>query len=148
MTKDVLIRISGVQMSEDDTDNIEVITAGNYFLKNGKHYILYDEVIEGFEGVVKNTIKISSEVMDIRKNGVSSIHMTFEPEKKSLTSYVTPMGELIVGISTRQISIREEEDSLNVNVDYKLDINYEHVSDCKIRLDVYSREKASLNLTS
>lgn len=148
MTRDVLIRISGVQIAEDGTDNIEVITAGDYFLKNGKHYILYDEVIEGFDGVVKNTIKITPEAMDIKKNGVSSIHMTFEPDKKSLTSYVTPMGELIVGISTSRISIREEEDSLNVNVDYQLDINYEHVSDCKIKLDVYSREKASLNLTS
>ena len=148
MTRDVLIRISGVQMSDDDTDNIEVITAGDYFLKNGKHYILYDEVVEGYEGVVRNTIKISSDVMDIRKSGVSSVHMTFEPEKKSLTSYVTPVGELMIGISTSRISINEQEDSLNVKVDYKLDINYEHISDCKIKLDVYSRQKASLNLTS
>lgn len=146
MTRDVLIRISGVQMAEEESDNFEVITAGNYFLKNGKHYILYEEQMEGFEGIVKNTIKISPQGMDIKKSGISSVHMAFAPDKKHVASYVTPMGELIVGVNVNQISIDEDEDSLKVKVDYSLDINYEHVSDCEILLNVCSRAKADLNL--
>jgi uncharacterized beta-barrel protein YwiB (DUF1934 family) len=42
MTKDVLIKISGLQSMDGDSDNIEVITTGEYFLKNGKHYVIYD----------------------------------------------------------------------------------------------------------
>lgn len=147
MTRDVLIRISGVQMAEDDSDNIEMITSGDYFRKNGKHYILYDEVMEGFTGIVKNTIKVSSRGMDIKKSGASNVHMIFEPETKSIASYATPLGEMMIGISTNQLSINEAEDRLQVKVLYSLDINYDHISDCEIMLDVSSRKKTDLNLT-
>ena len=146
MTRDVLIRISGFQMLEDEQDNIEVIAPGDYFLKNGKHYILYDEIIEGFEGVVKNTIKVAPDCMDIRKSGISNVRMSFEADKKNISSYATPLGEMMIGISTNQISVAEAEDSLKIRVDYSLDINYEHVSDHEISIDVYSKEKADLNL--
>ena len=47
MTRDVLVRISGLQLIDGEHDDVEVITSGDYFWKNGKHYILYDEVIDG-----------------------------------------------------------------------------------------------------
>ena len=47
-------------------------------------------------------------------------------------------GDMVVGIQANRIKINEEPDSLLVNVDYSLDINYEHLSDCSIRLDVQS----------
>ena len=40
MTRDVLISIRGAQIQEADQEQIELITTGDYFLKNGKHYIL------------------------------------------------------------------------------------------------------------
>ena len=43
MTKDVLVKISGLQFAEDqDNGPVEIITTGNYYKKNGKHYILPD----------------------------------------------------------------------------------------------------------
>lgn len=148
MTKEVLIRISGFQMLEGQNDDIEVITAGAYYQKNGKHYIIYDEVMDGLGGSVKNTVKISPASMDIRKNGIASAHMIFEQHKKNMTRYATPMGDMMVEISTDSIKIKEEEDRLQVSVDYSLDINYEHVSKCNIVMDVYSKEKADLHLQS
>ena len=47
MTRDVLIRLSGLQSMEDDEGVVEVITAGDYFWKNNKHYLIYDEIMEG-----------------------------------------------------------------------------------------------------
>lgn len=146
MTRDVLIKISGLQMMDEDSDNVEVITTGDYFLKNGKHYIIYDEVLDGFDGSIRNTVKISPDTMDVRKQGVIGAHMEFAVGKKSMTRYATPVGEMIVEISTNEIRVEEQEDNLKVQVDYSLDINYEHVSDCSIMMDVSSRETATLNL--
>ena len=50
MTKDVLITISGIQMMDEEDSDVEMIVRGDYYQKNGKHYILYEEVMEGFEG--------------------------------------------------------------------------------------------------
>lgn len=146
MTRDVLIKISGLQAMDGENDSVEVITTGDYFLKNGRHYVVYDEVMEGFEGNVRNLLKISSDKLDVCKNGIANAHMVFEQDRKNLTRYATPMGEMVVEVSTNRISLEEQEDSLKVSVDYSLDINYSHVSDCNITVDVCSRENATLEL--
>lgn len=148
MTKEVLIRLSGLQMIEEaGKDHLEMITTGDYFRRNGKHFIIYNEMIDGMTGTVRNTVKITPETMDIRKQGVTNAHMIFEQDKKNLTRYATPMGDLMVGINTNRISIEEEEDRLNVSVEYSLDINYEHVSECNITMEICSKEKADLRLS-
>ena len=67
MTKEVLISISGIQMSGEEENDIEMVTIGDYYRKNGKHYIIYDEIPEGETEVIKNTIKVGPDVMDIIK---------------------------------------------------------------------------------
>lgn len=146
MTKDVLITISGVQMADGDNSDVEMITAGVYYQKNGKHYITYDEVMEGYDGIVRNLIKIQPDSMDIIKSGLTNVHMTFEKNKKRLTCYATPMGDMMVGLNTKSISVDEQEDSLKVSVEYSLDINYQHISECNIQVDIQSRSHAQVHL--
>lgn len=146
MTKEVLVKISGLQSMEEDSDQVEVITIGDYFLKNGKHYVIYDETVDGFEGNIRNTVKISENMMEIRKQGIAMAHMVFEKDKKTLTRYATPVGEMIIEVTTNEIEMKEEEHSLRVRVNYALDINYEHVSDCKIIMDICSKGMADLKL--
>ena len=146
MTKEVLVKISGLQSMEEDSDQVEVITIGDYFLKNGKHYVIYDETVDGFEGNIRNIVKISENMMEIRKQGIAMAHMVFEKDKKTLTRYATPVGEMIIEVTTNEIEMKEEEHSLRVRVNYALDINYEHVSDCKIIMDICSKGMADLKL--
>lgn len=146
MTKEVLIRISGLQIMDEEGNDVEVITTGDYFLKNGKHYIIYDEILDGFEGNIRNTVKVAPDLMDIRKQGIANAHMIFEQDKRNMTRYATPMGDMMVEISTNRIQVDEQEDRLKVLVDYSLDINYEHISECSITMDVCSKGKAELRL--
>ena len=146
MTKDVLITISGMQMIDGDNSDIEMITTGAYYMKNGKHYITYEEILEGYEGKIRNLIKIQPNSMDIIKSGLTNVHMTFEKNKKRLTCYATPMGDMMVGLNTKSILVSEQEDNLNVKVEYSLDINYQHISECSIMVDVRSRSHAQVKL--
>lgn len=148
MTKDVLIKISGMQAMEEDSDTIEMITAGDYYQKNGKHYVVFDEVMEGFEGSIHNIMKLSADLLDIRKTGIIGTHMIFTPGQTEKTHYATPMGEMYIETTTNKIFLEEQEDTLKMKVEYSLDINYEHVSDCTITVDITSRGKAQLNLNS
>lgn len=146
MTKEVLIRISGLRIMDGDQEDVEVITKGEYYWRNGKHYVFYDEVVEGFEGSIRNMVKITPEMMEIRKQGITSTNMIFEQGQKKMARYITPMGEMTVEIGTSRIEVDTQEDSLKVSVNYGLDINYQHVSDCSICLDVSSLDKAQLHL--
>ena len=49
-------------------------------------------------------------------------------------------------MTTSRIGFEEENDHLKVEVEYSLDINYDHVSDCRIVLDVTSKGCAKLEL--
>ena len=51
MTKDVLITIRGVHTVDEEDNDVEMIVRGDYYQKNGKHYVLYEELIEGFKAV-------------------------------------------------------------------------------------------------
>ena len=138
MTKDVLITIRGVHTLDHEDNDVEMIIRGDYYQKNGKHYILYEEILEGAEERVKNVIKISPSSMDIIKKGVTNSRMLFEKNKKNLSCYSTPVGNLVIGIQANHFYVEEQENSIKVNVDYSLDINYEHMSDCRICVDVPS----------
>ena len=71
MTKEVLLTIAGLQLLEGEEGlPVEVVTAGNYYHRNGKHYILYDEVVEGCSGHVHNTVKIGEESLEVLKKGI------------------------------------------------------------------------------
>lgn len=142
MTKDVLLRIRGLQIiGEGEEEPIEVIAPGTYFEKNGKHYIKYDEVLEGFEGTVQNLIKVDKSSMEVTKRGVANVHMVFEENKKNLSYYNTPFGNLLVGISATDIVLDAREDSMDIRVDYALEVNYEHLADCSISMNVQAKKE-------
>ena len=122
MTKDVLITIRGVHTLDHEDNDVEMIVRGDYYQKNGKHYILYEEILEGAEERVKNVIKISPSSMDIIKKGVTNSRMLFEKNKKNLSCYSTPVGNLVIGIQANHFYVEEQENSIKVNVDYSLDI--------------------------
>ena len=52
MTQEVLLTISGLHQMEfmengdEENEPIEVITPASYYLKNDRHYVIYDEVVE------------------------------------------------------------------------------------------------------
>lgn len=146
MTKEVIVKISGFQLLDGEQDAVEIITAGDYYQKNGRHYIVYEEAMEGFEGSTRNIVKVSPQKMDIMKTGIVNAHMVFEKNQKATTRYITPMGEMVVGMSTNQIDLEEQEDRLKICVNYSLDINYDHVSDCNIVMDVLSKNNIGLEL--
>lgn len=84
MTKDVLISVSGLQMGEEKPEQIEVISKGNFYQKNGYSYVFYDEVIEGFDQRVRNMIKFKNGALHVQKKGIVNVNMAFEEEKKTI----------------------------------------------------------------
>lgn len=140
MKKDVLVSISGLQFEIDKEEAIEVISVGEYYNRNGKHYVLYDEILEEVEGITNCILKISDKQVSIQKKGANNVHMIFEENRKNITYYSTPFGDLQIGINTTSIKVTEEEDEILINIKYELDINNSHVSDCEIQVKINSRK--------
>ena len=155
MTKDVLVSISGMHMGivstqpDEEDEPIEVVTPASYYCRNGKHYIIYDEVLEGMAGTVKNKIKITGDTsMEIMKSGETGTHMVIEKNRKNLTYYKTPYGQMLIGINTKNMRVNVSEDNINVSVDYELDVNHEPLADCRIRMNITSKNSGGFSVLS
>jgi uncharacterized beta-barrel protein YwiB (DUF1934 family) len=147
MTKEVLLSIRGLQLGEDDQrDIVETISPGEYYFRNGKHYFLYEEVIEGSKKTNRNVLKVTDDYMELTKKGEVNVHMVFEKNKKNVTYYYTPYGSLLMGIDAYRVEIREEEDELRVEVEYALELNNEHLANCRIRIKAVPRRESEFKL--
>lgn len=145
MTKDVLVSISGLQMAVNtmesmDDEPIEIVSAGTYYFKNGKHYIFIEEVAEGIPGVTKTQIKINGkDSLEVMKKGVTNMHMIFDKNKNHRCYYVTPLGQLNLGIYTKKVLVEEKEDNIKICVEYAMDVNFEPLADCTIQININSK---------
>ena len=146
MTKDVLVSISGLQMAgnhveSNDDEPIEILSAGTYFFKDGTHYIFFEEVAEGVPGTSKTQIRLNGkESLEVIKKGLSNTHMIFEKHKNNRCYYKTPYGELNLGICTSYIMVDETDDNINIKAEYALDVNYEPLAECTIRINIKPRD--------
>ena len=157
MTKDVLVSISGMhdelaevaEIETEEAEAIEVITPANYYFRNQKHYIVYDEAVEGTAEVIKNRIKITgTDCVEIMKSGLSNSHMVFERNKKNETFYRTPYGQMLVGVNTKNMEINVSEDNIDILIDYQLDVNHEPMADCKIKMNITSKNSGDFSVIS
>ena len=113
MTKDIFLSLKGLQFGvNEQTEELETITPADYYLRNGSHYVVYDELLEGCEET-----------------------------KKNITTYATPYGNILIGIDTGTIRIDEQEDRISVEVDYTLEANYQYLADCQIRMNLLPRKE-------
>lgn len=145
MTKEVLVSIAGLQYELEGEEAIEMISAGEYYFRNGKHFILYEEILdEGSKdttAMVKCTLKISETQVEVIKKGPAAVHMIFELGKNHMTYYSTPYGDLLIGITTNSIHINEQEKRIDVELTYGLDMNYQFISDCNLTIAIVAKQK-------
>ena len=122
MKKDVLIHVRGLQMMdpEEEQEPIEIVVPGQYYYRNGSHYLRYEEMMDDTAQPTVNYIKMSSQGVEVRKQGQVNVHMVFEQGKKNMTFYSTPFGTLQMGIAATGLELQEEEDNIHLKAPYQI----------------------------
>lgn len=120
---------------------IEIVVPGEYYFRNGSHYLRYEEMLEDHGDPTVNYIKISPKGMEVRKKGQVNTHMVFEQGKRNMAFYTTSFGTLEMGISATNLELKESDSRLDMKVNYSLDLNQEHVADCC--LDIHAQGKSA-----
>lgn len=128
----------GVQEADDV---IEVIHPAIYAVVDEKECIQYDEYLDGSAEVEKsaNLIKIGSEGVEVIKEGAVNTHIDFRKDKKTMSLYETPFGNISLGIFTDRLHIERLDDKIRIDIDYSMDINYQQVSDCSVEIEITNR---------
>ena len=116
MTKDVLLSIKGLQIGENEqNDTIEVISPGDYYFRNGKHFFMYEEVMEGQKESTRNMIKVRDNYMELTKKGAVNVHMIFEKNgKKYEKKNIFGEYEKLNNLKKYEIPMEEEEGEIEI----------------------------------
>ncbi len=146
MTKEVLITIQGLQFdaeaqNDEELDKIESIYPGEYYMRSGSHYILYEELMEEEATPIKNVIKLRDKEFTLTKKGIINTQMVFTEGKKNMTSYVTPFGNIMIALDTEKIVVEETNEEIKIHIDYGLEANYQYIADCHITVTVSARKE-------
>lgn len=142
MTKEVWVSIRGLQSVDmQSQDPIEVIYAGEYYFRNGKHYVLYEEALDGVGKILKNRLKITEDCVEMVKKGRSVTQMIFKKGARNQSDYQTDYGTLRLGLYTREIRLAGQEDRISVEMEYALDMSEAPLADCTLMIQIWPREE-------
>ena len=147
LTKDILVRVRGVQTIGEEEDTVEMITPGTYYVKNGKQYLIYDESLDETGTPTHNTVKVMENRIEVMKRGLVESHMIFEPGRRTTANYRTPMGLFLMGITTSLLEVEEDEESILLRIKYSMEMNGEYAFDCSTEILASSKKDEVLGIS-
>ena len=142
MQKEVLVSVSGIHSQEEPGDAVEVLLPGEYYNKNGTHYIVYDQYDEETNSLLKNVIKVKNHTVELKKTGFANVRMVFEKDHNNVSYYEMEHGAMLMETRTGEILIDIQEDRMNIALEYELYINEQFVSDAVVKIKVVERKPA------
>ncbi|KEZ49026.1 DUF1934 family protein [Metabacillus indicus] len=108
-----------------DTENLELFTSGEHYVKNNASYLSYHEEHE--YGKVKTVVKFRDDEVFIMRSGAVSMKQRFVKDVDTMTNYRTQFGELRLETRTKAISVRMTDGNAGgiIRVQYELQIGEE-----------------------
>ncbi len=140
MLKDVWISINSIHSyDQEDEDSLEFSTDGHYFYDGENGCLSYMETdVTGLEGTRTSVIVMPDQVV-VDRDGMITSRMVFREGVRDAFQYATPFGSATMGIDTRRISHRMDENGGSVEIDYVVDM--EHTVAARNRFQITVTEK-------
>ena len=141
MLKDVWISINSIHgYEQEDEDNLEFTTDGYYCYEDGIGCLSYEESeVTGLEGTRTSMIVMPDQVV-VDRDGLITSRMIFKEGSKSSFLYDTPYGQATMGIDTRKIHGKIDENGGQVEIDYVLDMEHAVVTRNRFQIIVKQAE--------
>lgn len=139
--KDITLKIVGKQSYDNlDEDQLEFVTDGRFYARNGAAYIIYDESeLSGMEGC-KTTIKVDDKSVKLKRIGLSGpgTELYFEQGKRFNGVYHTPYGPVGIEVLTDYVknNLDVEMASGSVAVQYQISMDGLAEGRNKITIDI------------
>ncbi len=134
MMKDVIISIKG---SDGDSDAIELTTDGRFGEKNGSYFLTYDESAMLGVGTVRTCIYIKPDnSVVLQRTGSVDSRLIVEEGKRSICSYSTAEGNLLIGIFGEKVKTNLTPEGGDISMKYTIDSDLKLVSRNTVNISV------------
>lgn len=139
MKKEVFVSIEGRQPDLVE-ESVKLNASGIYHLRNGKHYIQFDEISDNGKAVIHNTLKITDAQIDVTKKGALNSRLVFIEQEGTISNYQTPYGIMPLQIFTSLLVVEEKEKEIRAKLKYDLSMEGNHISENVIEIIISEKE--------
>ncbi|NMA66426.1 MAG: DUF1934 domain-containing protein [Clostridiaceae bacterium] len=124
MEKKVLITVNSHMDSADgESDSMSFVTEGKLIVENDEYIVSYDESeVTGLAGTT-TTLKIGKDYVTLVRHGYVDTLLLFEVGKTHLSGYGTQYGNIMLGVTAKNLDINFNQTGGNISVDYILEYN-------------------------
>ncbi|NLM73505.1 MAG: DUF1934 domain-containing protein [Clostridiaceae bacterium] len=143
MEKKVLITVNSLMDSADgSSDKISFVTEGKLIKENSEYVLSYEESkITGLEGTT-TTMRIGKDSVTLIRHGSIDTLMLFEVGKTHLSSYDTPYGNIMIGVTAKHLHIDINDCGGNIAVEYILEYNRSFGGRNKLNVTISEQKKS------
>ena len=126
--KDITLKIIGKQFStENGEDQMEFVTEGKMYERNGSTYLVYEESeFSGMPGC-KTTLKLTDTCIRMKRIGKGAVYgaeFVFEKGKRFTSNYRTPYGDFSMEVLTNDVVNNLTEEGLgDIHIDYHVSLS-------------------------
>jgi uncharacterized beta-barrel protein YwiB (DUF1934 family) len=124
MEKNVLITVESVMDdAKGNNDKLSFITEGKLVRENDGYTLSYEESeVTGLNGTT-TTLKLTKDSVTLFRQGSVESIMLFEVGKTHITDYNTQYGNMMMGITARNVDVNIKDSGGSIKVDYDLEYN-------------------------
>ena len=137
--RDITLKIVGKQCFDDvEEDQMEFITDGKIYFRNGSIYMVYDESeVSGMTGC-KTTLKVTDHSVKMRRTGSPEFgtELYFEEGQRFCSVYNTPFGPMELEVVTKKLDDRIDRENLSGSIDIRYDISLLGMAEGSNRLTI------------
>lgn len=109
-------------------------TTASYFQKENSHYLMYEEVLDGYKDPFRTRLKLKDGSLEINRAGSIRQRMLFEQGNVYCMDYVTPYGTFVLEMRTKMLSVFHGEEELTVVAEYDIFSEGQKVSENRIEI--------------
>lgn len=126
--KDIMLKIIGKQFAgEDSEEQMEFITEGKLYERNGATYLIYDESeFSGFPGC-RTSLKLKGDTIRMKRLGKDvgyGMEIEFKKGQRFFSKYETPYGTIDMEVLTNSVENNlSPEGRGNIDIDYHVSLD-------------------------
>lgn len=136
MMTDVIIDIKSNQVSNNDSNLIELTTRGKLADKDGKLMLTYEDCETLADSKIKTTIHVDKDRLIMLRSGALESRLVIEKGKRHRCFYNIPQGELMLGIFGEEITNSLSENGGYLKMKYNIDVNNDFLSENTVEINV------------
>ena len=136
LTRNVLISIKGLMGTDEDGEDIELVTGGRYGFEEKRAAFEYMESeLTGMKGT-KTRVSVEPDEVLITRSGTVNMQMIFAEGRKHYFNYDTPYGSMTMGLATQSIKSELGRDGGRLEVNYLMDLDSAMTTRNKVEIEI------------